>query len=703
MLPWTRKINFSKITLIVFAIVVVFLFFGVSIDTSFAQNTTDTLGVSNVDQSIALSGTDIRLVIVRIINTVLGLLGIIAVSLIVYAGFIIMTSGGDETKVAGGKKIIINAVIGLVVILSAFAIVKFVSSRLLAATGVNTGSENTGDAPVVHNFSGSGALGSIVRDHYPFRNQKDVARNTAVVVTFNIPVEPSTVAFNSNNSCWTTDLSGSTTTCETANGNIVNPYYGDCIFNTAGNMICDSLNTSTVKIDTNENIVKANSGVSAYVVASYDDNRDAYTFVFRPVDYLGSATENVDYTVNLLEGIRRPGTSNSVFSNFSDKKYVWNFQTGTNIDLTPPHVVNVSPSNGGLDSRNTIIQINFDEAIDPSTVEGQLNWSGSFDNILLNMNGSVVTGTWKISNGYKTVEFVPPSVCGQNSCGEVMYCLPVACVGDSCQQDFSALIRTAAPTGNPDRPFEAQPFSGVYDMSFNALDTEDSTKLIKPGIVNNKIISLSEQNPDNYDWVFKIENKIDKEAPYIESITPNIESQDVAGDAVVSLHFAKQLRSGTIHDVGIEEYPSGVCSDAAISEVPCSNGRPLDANSWWSFATVDVLNSDNTHTKVDVSHREFGPNGLDLFYFPLIPHTLQDSHQNCFYPGFGPKTSDVDCKIIYDNDGNVVSSVGCTSVTKSDANKDTSCVYGDGQTVTSTLNDCRIILKGVSLSSYVNN
>ncbi|MBU0660911.1 carbohydrate binding domain-containing protein [Patescibacteria group bacterium] len=90
----------------------------------------DTLGLNEVGQNVALSGTDIRIVIARIIQAGLGLLGTIALVLMVYAGFIWMTAGGQEDKIAQAKKIMINAVIGLVIILSALAIVQFVIRSL---------------------------------------------------------------------------------------------------------------------------------------------------------------------------------------------------------------------------------------------------------------------------------------------------------------------------------------------------------------------------------------------------------------------------------------------------------------------------------------------------------------------------------------------------------------------------------------------
>ncbi len=92
------------------------------------------LGLAPVGDASGLSTTDVRVVAARIIRTFLGLLGIIALVLILFAGFRWMTAGGNEEKVEEAKKILQNAVIGLVIIISSYAITSFVISKLVGAT-----------------------------------------------------------------------------------------------------------------------------------------------------------------------------------------------------------------------------------------------------------------------------------------------------------------------------------------------------------------------------------------------------------------------------------------------------------------------------------------------------------------------------------------------------------------------------------------
>lgn len=86
-------------------------------------------------KSLGLGTADLKSTVINIINWILGLLGIIAVVMILYAGFMWMTAGGNEDKVASSKKMISAAVVGLIIILLAWAIVNFVLKTTANVTG----------------------------------------------------------------------------------------------------------------------------------------------------------------------------------------------------------------------------------------------------------------------------------------------------------------------------------------------------------------------------------------------------------------------------------------------------------------------------------------------------------------------------------------------------------------------------------------
>lgn len=73
-------------------------------------------------------GTDVNVnvLIGRVINAVMGIVGSLALAMFIYGGFIWMTAAGNNERVTKGKDILIWATIGLIVIFSAYAIVNFV-------------------------------------------------------------------------------------------------------------------------------------------------------------------------------------------------------------------------------------------------------------------------------------------------------------------------------------------------------------------------------------------------------------------------------------------------------------------------------------------------------------------------------------------------------------------------------------------------
>ena len=81
------------------------------------------------------SPTSMTLIVQYAIRAFLGLLGIIFLVLIIYAGFEWMTAQGDEDKVTKAKDTLQRAVIGLIIIIAAYAITYFVFSSLSGLEG----------------------------------------------------------------------------------------------------------------------------------------------------------------------------------------------------------------------------------------------------------------------------------------------------------------------------------------------------------------------------------------------------------------------------------------------------------------------------------------------------------------------------------------------------------------------------------------
>lgn len=100
------------------------------------------VGLQPGDTPALLQGgpTDVRDLIQTILNYLLGFLGLISVIMIIYAGFLYVTSATNEENVGKAKNIILYAIVGIVIILASAAIVNF-------AFGVTTGSTAASTAP----------------------------------------------------------------------------------------------------------------------------------------------------------------------------------------------------------------------------------------------------------------------------------------------------------------------------------------------------------------------------------------------------------------------------------------------------------------------------------------------------------------------------------------------------------------------------
>lgn len=269
-------------------------------DFCFAQ---DSFGLG-VGQGLLLGSTEPRVIIVRIIQIILGFLGLVALILIIYAGFLWMTSAGDESKVERAKKIIINAVIGIVIILSSFAITTYLINRFSSVTGgQNGGGNGSGNVSGRANYglSGAGVLGACsIESVYPSPNQKNVARNSSILITFKEEVDPSSIC-----SSVTNGLCGGS-----------------------------SLLSDSVRIYKTED--ESNNYLSDIKVYNTGDNKN---FIFSPSQYLGSDSEDVSYSVNLSDQIKKiDGTS--VFEDCNSDFMNWSFEVSNNLDLTPPQIKN---------------------------------------------------------------------------------------------------------------------------------------------------------------------------------------------------------------------------------------------------------------------------------------------------------------------------------------------------------------------------
>lgn len=567
---------------------------------SFAYAQIDDSAAEAVASSAGFSTSSVYEILGTLINIFLGLLGVVFLLLVLYAAFLWMTAGGDDKQVDKAKKMLINATIGLVITLSAYAITIFIVNWISQGTGLGGNGSGTNGGVSVERLSG--ALGSgALRDHYPTRNATDIARNTRIIVTFKDAMDIESFINGYDTAGTPTDLSDDTVATAILSENI-------SIYQTA-----DGIETALTNVS----------------VAFSDDLK---TFVFDPAEYLGSSTESVSYTVFLSPNILN-ANGDDVFTGADSSGYEWSFETGTAIDTTAPRIESIIPTAGGTYARNITVQITFDEAVDPTTASGIRTSGGDYDIIqTYGSDLSPLEGTYEISNGYTTVTFTPIDDCGTNSCGETMYCLPAS-------ENMGVNVAAATPGTNPPQ-VDMYPYDGITDVSANALDGNGD------GIAG-----------DDYSWKFTTTSATELGGAAIISITPDISQESVSLDQTIAILFDDVMLLNTITSDEIVLTNTELSTNTSHEMWYRFSSTALDASS--TQVTSDT--QAQAQTLVEVSHGTFleSIDGKTYMYGVTVGEGVKNQYQNCFAPAEGPSDSGGTCAGPYCCNG-VASSTACT-------------------------------------------
>ena len=92
------------------------------------------LGVGEIDTTLDLGRRSPIETVTRLINTAMIFLGIIAVAIILFAGFKWMTAGGSDDKIGEARKLMTSGVVGLIIILSAWRMAYFILENAVQVT-----------------------------------------------------------------------------------------------------------------------------------------------------------------------------------------------------------------------------------------------------------------------------------------------------------------------------------------------------------------------------------------------------------------------------------------------------------------------------------------------------------------------------------------------------------------------------------------
>lgn len=556
-------------------------------------------------------GADLFTIIGRVINIVLGFIGIVVLGYVLYGGYLWMSAAGDAKQVEQAKAVIKNAIIGVVILASAFAIVNFIMSQLGGVSeGFFSGTGSTG--AVATGFPDrAGSLGAgIIRDHFPMRGARGVARNTSIIVTFKEPIKISSMIKDYNDNGTPSDLSDDIATSTTI-----------------------GLNADNVKIFAT---AQGRTRALATDAVRVQFTPDRQTFVFRPVEYLGSSVTSTDYTVALVGGPSgilletcSVGGRCPAFGGSRSSGYEWQFQVSTNVDLTPPRITSVVPMTDDRYAPNIVVQLNFSEALNPVSAAGVIRGGTGFNNIEVAARPATSSpsalptypnGEYKISNGYTTVEFVTDRACGINSCGRQMFCLPF----DSAIEVTTKAARLASPgTGNPQAAVAGGLFDGIVDAASNSLDGNDNGIAEGPGVG---------PSFDNRKINFRTTNEPDRHAPFIRRFLPTLSASFIPVDQSPYAQFDSLLQSSTVINDNILLLTSEV-----------------DNDTFWWVARMQNMVGDRvmspgeiaSSSRALIEHRLYmaATSSTSPQYYPSMGSGIQNIYQNCFNPASSDATT----------------------------------------------------------------
>lgn len=81
-----------------------------------------------------LGSSDFRVILGSVIKAFLGLSGSIALVMVIYGGFLWLTSNGNPEKIDKGRKVLVWAFVGLAVIFSAYTLTSAIISALVVSS-----------------------------------------------------------------------------------------------------------------------------------------------------------------------------------------------------------------------------------------------------------------------------------------------------------------------------------------------------------------------------------------------------------------------------------------------------------------------------------------------------------------------------------------------------------------------------------------
>ncbi len=506
--------------------------------------------VSGIGKILFLPSNDGRLIVIRIGQILGTLTALLAMAFLVFSAIKFNETADQISESEKWKKkmIISGGVAGgcvlLVIILAIIfsALAGKVTEKDIGGGGGENGARG-------ESLAGKGAQTARIVAHYPQKNEKNVPRNTAILITFAEAVNPESLLEQ-----------------------------------------IKKMKRSAIRIQ--------EIGVSGAPVHDASAEFDSTHTILRliPDVLLGKQNKKTRYSVSITVLVQKESGEPLLV-----KPYTWEFEVSGVIDNTPPFIETALPlpqtaGKKELTPMNALIQITFNEAVDPSIVT-----KDKIEVIDVKTSKKILGGLI-LGNNYRTVTFYSKEKCGKNTCSENVSCLP-----KDIQIKVTAKAADILTSRNAQSPNRAKfPYTGIVDVCGNSFDGGGENGVQKNG-------KSEGSKTDNYWWTFVTSAQKDLDIPQILSVHPGRDAVGVTLTTPIDILFSRFM------DI------------TSLTNWSVTIGKDVQDIDYWTAGTHDIV---KRRTILRINHDPFKK---DTFYTPQVKSQTKDIYQNCFNASTGPE------------------------------------------------------------------
>lgn len=416
------------------------------------------------------------LIAIRIVQIIGILIALGAVGFLIFSAIKFNETADQVSESEGWKKkmIMSGAVAGgavlLIVVLAIIFSVLAGQVREESVGGGEGGVDGTGGG-----LAGKAAQGARIVSHYPQKNEKNVPRNTAILITFAEAINPQSVLEQTK-----------------------------------------KMKRSAIKIQE----AGASGSPTLDASAEFDPTHTMLRLI--PDAFLGKPNKKTRYAVSITVLVQKESGEQLLL-----KPYTWEFEISGVIDTVPPFIETALPLPQTADRKelspiNGLIQITFNEAVDPSIA------TKDKIEVIDVKTSKKIPGGLMLGNNYRTVTFYPKEKCDRNTCSEQVFCFP-----KEIQIKVTAKSADMLTPRNTQSPNRAKfPYTGIVDTSGNSFDGGGENGMQKNG-------KSEGPKGDNYWWTFATSAKKDTDIPQLLSVHPSRDAIGVSLTTPVDILFSR--------------------------------------------------------------------------------------------------------------------------------------------------------------------